>query len=62
MHVGMGLAGPLRLALESIVPRFINRYNALREQMSRLIMSSTEGVEKDDTHEIEGKFVSSLDL
>lgn len=36
MHQGLGLHGHLRLTLQSVVPRFITRYNQLREQITRL--------------------------
>lgn len=36
MHQGLGLHGHLRLTLQSVVPRFITRYNQLREQVTRL--------------------------
>lgn len=38
MHQGVGLPGHLRLTLQSIVPRFIVRYNVLRDQITRLVL------------------------
>lgn len=39
MHQGVGLPGHLRLTLQSVVPRFIARYNVLRDQITRLVLS-----------------------
>ena len=35
MHQGVGIPGHLRLTLKSILPRFITRYNFLRDQITR---------------------------
>ena len=40
MHQGVGLPGHLRLTLESVIPRFIVRYNVLRDQITRLSLGS----------------------
>ncbi|TDL27243.1 hypothetical protein BD410DRAFT_782321 [Rickenella mellea] len=39
IHDGVGLTGPLRVTLQSS-PRFVTRYNFLRDQMSRVIISA----------------------
>ena len=36
LHDGADLSGPLRIRLRSVSPRFITRYNALRDQIARL--------------------------
>ena len=36
LHDGSNFAGPLRLHLHAIVPRFIIRYYALQDQIQRL--------------------------
>ena len=36
MHMSIGLTGPLHLVLQSVYPRFIARYNLLRDQITRL--------------------------
>lgn len=46
LHDGADLSGPLRLRLYARSPRFITRYHALRDQISRLEL----GVE-DEVHD-----------
>ncbi|KAF7359389.1 hypothetical protein MSAN_01281500 [Mycena sanguinolenta] len=36
LHDGSSIAGPLRLRLKSVIPRFIIRYHLLQDQVSRL--------------------------
>ncbi|KAI5124313.1 hypothetical protein M0805_008921 [Coniferiporia weirii] len=48
MHQGVGLPGHLRLTLQSVVPRFIARYNLLREKITRLTIA--EEAEADQQH------------
>ncbi|KZT74190.1 hypothetical protein DAEQUDRAFT_293461 [Daedalea quercina L-15889] len=48
LHDGADLTGPLRLELR-VIPRFIARYNALREQIARLDLA----VEEDQSYEDE---------
>ncbi|OCB84152.1 hypothetical protein A7U60_g8828 [Sanghuangporus baumii] len=43
MHQGVGLPGHLRLTLQSIMPRFITRYNLLRDQVTRLVLGEEAG-------------------
>ena len=45
IHDGIDLRGPLRLRLSSSSPRFITRYNALREQISSLTLGLEDEVE-----------------
>lgn len=47
LHDGADLSGPLRLRLYARSPRFITRYHALRDQISRLEL----GVE-DEVHDM----------
>ncbi|KAL5529326.1 hypothetical protein ACEPAG_5311 [Sanghuangporus baumii] len=54
MHQGVGLPGHLRLTLQSIMPRFITRYNLLRDQVTRLVL----GEEAGETRQHEGPAVS----
>lgn len=49
LHDGSDFAGPLRLLLRAIVPRFIIRYYALQEQIQRLnVVAETGQGEHDD--------------
>ncbi|KAH9842338.1 uncharacterized protein C8Q71DRAFT_689185, partial [Rhodofomes roseus] len=41
LHDGADLTGPLRLELR-VMPRFISRYNALRDQIARLDLAVEE--------------------
>lgn len=43
MHQGVGLLGTLKLTLESVVPRFIIRYNVLRDRITRLTLGEEIG-------------------
>lgn len=43
LHDGSDFAGPLRLLLRAIAPRFIIRYYALQEQIQRLNMVAETG-------------------
>ncbi|KAL5512083.1 hypothetical protein ACEPAG_7576 [Sanghuangporus baumii] len=54
MHQGVGLPGYLRLTLQSIMPRFITRYNLLRDQVTRLVL----GEEAGETRQQEGPAAS----
>ena len=45
MHQGLGLPGHLKLTLQSVVPRFITRYNQLREQITKLAIGESERLE-----------------
>ncbi|TFK42778.1 hypothetical protein BDQ12DRAFT_719621 [Crucibulum laeve] len=36
LHDSLGISGPLRVRLQTVVPRFIVRYHTLQEQVSRL--------------------------
>lgn len=47
LHDGADLSGPLRLELRVTSPRFISRYNALREQIARLDLAA-EGRDGDE--------------
>jgi len=47
LHDGSHLTGPLRLRLYATSPRFITRYNALREEITRLHLS----MEGEDAYE-----------
>lgn len=52
MHQGVGLPGHLKLTLQSIVPRFISRYNHLRDQITRLAITD-EGEDSQQSHKSE---------
>ncbi|KAL5490193.1 hypothetical protein ACEPAI_5026 [Sanghuangporus weigelae] len=54
MHQGVGLPGHLKLTLQSIMPRFITRYNLLRDQVTRLVL----GEEAGETRQHEGPAAS----
>ena len=61
LHDGADLTGPLRLELR-VMPRFIVRYNALREQIARLDLATEEeqayeGEQVYDHHGGEGKMI-----
>ncbi|KAH9951268.1 hypothetical protein B0H21DRAFT_718161 [Amylocystis lapponica] len=47
LHDGSDLLGPLRLQLRATVPRFIQRYNALRDQIARLDLAEDDVAEDD---------------
>ena len=42
IHDGSDLDGPLRLRLRVIAPRFVTRYNTLRDQIARLNVGADE--------------------
>lgn len=58
LHDGSDFAGPLRLLLRAIVPRFIIRYYALQEQVQRLNVAAETG---EGVH-VEGSCCPSLSL
>ena len=50
LHDGADLTGPLRLRLYARSPRFITRYHALREQISRLGLGEEEVTNAHEEH------------
>ncbi|KLO10405.1 hypothetical protein SCHPADRAFT_906912 [Schizopora paradoxa] len=50
MHHGVGLPGHLRLSLQSVVPRFITRYNQLRDQITSLTFADAQLVGESTSH------------
>ncbi|KAF7338625.1 hypothetical protein MVEN_02088800 [Mycena venus] len=50
LHDGSDIAGPLRLRLKSVLPRFILRYHLLQDQVSRLNLAAA-GDEQEPTTE-----------
>lgn len=51
IHEGVGLEGPLQVTLHSVIPRFIARYNYLREHLAALSLGVGHSAED---HEAEG--------
>ena len=65
MYHAVGLAGHLRLLLQPIIPRFITRYNYLREQISRLSINGAyepHASHNDDAAHDEGKFRGKFNI
>lgn len=65
IHDGIGLTGPLRVTLQSVVPRFITRYNVLRDQITRLTLSGDADEEElggEEDAEGEGRQVYSFTM
>lgn len=47
LHDGSDIAGPLRLRIKSVAPRFILRYHLLQDQVSRLNIAAAAGDEQE---------------
>jgi hypothetical protein len=45
LHDGSDFSGPLRIQLQSVIPRFITRYRLLQDQIARLNMVTVTGEE-----------------
>ena len=61
MHQGIGLPGHLRLTLQSVVPRFIARYNYLRDQITWLTINDESG-HQDAVEDTQGMNISILSI
>ena len=57
LHDGLGLTGPLRLRLRTVLSRFICRYRSLQSQVTRLRVSETTNHPADDPNENERAYV-----
>ena len=57
LHDGLGLTGPLRLRLRTVLSRFICRYRNLQSQVTRLKVSRTTNRPVDDSNENERAYV-----
>jgi len=53
LHDGLGLTGPLRLRLRTVLSRFICRYRSLQSQVTRLRVSRTTSHPTDGSNENE---------
>lgn len=53
LHDGLGLTGPLRLRLRTVLSRFICRYRNLQSQVTRLKVSRTTNLPADGSNENE---------
>jgi hypothetical protein len=45
LHDGSDFSGPLRIQLQSVIPRFITRYHLLQDQIARLNIANEAGDE-----------------
>jgi hypothetical protein len=57
LHDGLGLTGPLRLQLRTVLSRFICRYRSLQSQVTRFRVSETTNHPTDDSNENERAYV-----
>ncbi|KAI0048202.1 hypothetical protein FA95DRAFT_1605415 [Auriscalpium vulgare] len=62
LHDGSDLAGPLRISLRSVVPRFIHRYHSLRDQITRLNFVDEGGVAHGASSELEDLTIGTTSL
>ena len=51
LHHGLGLIGPLRLRLRSVLSRFMRRYRGLQDQITRLNIAGSANPPADDPDE-----------
>jgi hypothetical protein len=57
LHHGLGLTGPLRLRVRTVLSRFINRYRSLQAQTMQLNVSKTASVTVENPNEDERVYV-----
>ncbi|KAI0933970.1 hypothetical protein AcV5_005969 [Taiwanofungus camphoratus] len=62
LHDGVDLFGPLRLRLQASSPRFISRYNALRDQIARLDLAAGDDKNLNDENLPYGQYEQGEDL